>query len=102
MLEVPELAERQEVCHVVVRRIVLKIGAGKADARPGQLGRPSGQGRELEEPTPFAIAPGAALGVPPAAVPQMRHVIAMRAPATLALALGPTKADGGGELAPKG
>ena len=86
------LAERQEVRAGIVGGVVVEMGTGKDHAGAGQLCRPSGPVRELREPAAFAIAPGAALLVPPTAVTEMRHELTVRPSAALAAAFGAAEA----------
>lgn len=67
-----------EVGAGIVCRVVVEMTAGKDHARHWQLGRPSGQGRELQQPASFAIAPSAIAGVLSVPIAEVRHELAVR------------------------
>lgn len=65
-------------------------GAGKAGLSGLEsLGRRQG----AAGPPATAMAPGAALRIPPGAIPRMRDILPVRSAATFATALGPRQVD---------
>ena len=109
---VTPLAERGEVAGPVVAWVVVQMRAGQDHAGDGET-----RGRAMPvrvglsclkhlrwwqpaHPPAAAITPGAALGIPPGAVAQVRDVLPMQAAAALAAALGASEADDMGQLAP--
>jgi len=81
---VAALTERGEVARRIVCRIVVEVRARDVDPRQPHHRRDVGHG--CAYPSPAAIAPEAAIGVPPSSVAEVEHPSAMRTPAMLALA----------------
>jgi hypothetical protein len=72
--------------------------------RQHHLGHPDAShffgGRQHAERPPLPVTPGARRRIPPAAIPEMRHVLPMRATAGLTAAPCPPEPDHGRELRP--
>src|SRR5262245_14025643 len=100
MQDVTALAERPEISGAIVGRIVIEVSTGKDDAGDEERARPLvRRGKSLQHP-PLPVAPDAKLPVPPTAIPEMQHLLAMRAAAALAAPARPAEADSLGEFSP--
>lgn len=112
MDHVATLAERGEVARPVVARIVVEMRAGEHDARDEQPRRRLEPGEhelfaldrvgmpERADTPPPAIAPDAAIVIPPPAVAEVPDRAPMRTGAMLAAAPGAAEPDEARQLAP--
>ncbi len=92
------LAERGQVARRIIGRIMVQMRARDIDPRDANDRRDPSAGRA--HPASASITPLSAIGVPPAAIAQVKHAPPMRTPAMLAAPLGTAEADQPRQLGP--
>lgn len=97
---VAALAPRREVGRRVVGCVVVSVRGGQHDTgSPDSRKHVVGADGKTDDPA-GTITPGLGLVVPPSAIREAEHPLPVRAPASLASALGAAEADRGRQLAP--
>lgn len=95
---VATLTQRRELVERAVTRIMVEVRAGQHHRRPSTLRQDVFCRSSCAPPLP--VAPAMPFPVPPSSVPEMEYFLPMGAPAMLASAPCPHKANMVGELRP--